>query len=88
MLKRFDFIYKHIPIVGKKQITVLLVLYPYDITTYRDIIKKTYSRFFWWYPYMCVYVCIYIYISLYSYDTMDGRNPASPWMVETLKIMG
>ena len=23
-----------------------------------------------------------------SYDTVDGRNPASPWMVETLQIMG
>jgi hypothetical protein len=21
-------------------------------------------------------------------DTVDGRNPASPWMVETLQIMG
>jgi len=21
-------------------------------------------------------------------DTVDGRNPASPWMVESLKIMG
>ena len=88
MLKRFDFIYKHIPIVGKKQITILLVLYIPIISPHIGISsKKPTVGFFDDIP-ICVYVCVYIYISLYSYDTVDGRNPASPWMVETLKIMG
>ena len=25
---------------------------------------------------------------LWYIETVDGRNPASPWMVETLQIMG
>ena len=60
-----------------------MVLYPYYITKYRDIIKKTCSRFFWWYPYMCVCMYIYIYIPIFLWYcgwkkpciTLDGWNP-------------
>ena len=34
-----------------------------------------------YYIYINTYYNIYIYMYIY---TVDGRNPASPWMVETL----
>ena len=80
MLKRFDFIYKHIPIVGKKQITILLVLYIPIISPHIGISsKKPTVGFFDDIP-ICVYVCVYIYIYPYI--------PMILWMEEILHHPG